>query len=370
MHLAVMRKINWWHVEFGGRERESLLCAFDSKSFTIGSYTQKLEDSLAKSLGVPYVVVTNSGTSALTMALLTLGVGQGDQVLVPNITWIATAQAAAMIGADVILVDTLPDLPVMDLIDLQRKITSKTKAILPVHMNGRDANISELKKIAENHGIYLVEDACKAMFSRNRSKSGENYLGTLGDMGCFSMGMISLVPACFGGFVVTHKREFHDRLKVIRWHGVSQNQGEEYTCLASNFKYSDLLASLALSHLHSRDQKIGRLISIYQRYQEGLKGLSFIEMIPVDVEAGEIPLLIDVRSPIRGKICAYLREQGVETCNFHLPLHHAPYLKGNGVFHNSTAMAAESFHLPCGPDQSIENVDCCLDLLYKYQDNE
>lgn len=362
-----MKKINWWCVEFGAHERENLLSAFDSRSFTLGRYTQELEESLAIALNVPYVVVTNSGTSALTMALLALDVGPGDEVLVPNITWIATAQAAAILGATVIPVDTLHQIPVMDLLDLRHKISSKTKVVVPVHMNGRNANIAEIGEIAVEHGIFIVEDACKAMFSRNRKKSGEGYLGTFGDMGCFSMGMISLVPTCFGGFVVTHRRDQYERLRTIRWHGVEQGVNEEYAYLASNFKYSDLLASLGLSHFRSREEKIAKLNKVYDRYLDGLRGLDFVELIPVDVGEGELPLLVDVRSPVRSEITRYLSNYGVETCNFHPPIHQAPYLNGSGSYCNSIKLAGESFHLPCGPHQPLENVDFCLELLKNFR---
>jgi dTDP-4-amino-4,6-dideoxygalactose transaminase len=109
------------------------------------------------------------------------------------------------------------------------------------------------------------------------------------------------------------------------------------------------------------------LREVYNRYSEGLRGLDFVEMIPVDVESGELPLLNDVRSPIREKVRSYLSEHGIETCNFHPPVHLAPYLKRKGAFSNSTSLAGESFHLPCGPDQPIENVEYCIELLHKFK---
>lgn len=362
-----MKKISWWYTEFGTAEREALLQAFDAKSLTTGRFTQELEQSFAKALGVPYVVATNSGTSALTMALLALDIKPGDEILVPNITWIATAQAGAMLGAHVIPVETLPDRPVMDLKDLQRRITSKTKVIMPVHMNGRNSHALEIKALAQSKGIAFVEDTCKAMFSR----IPEGFLGTFGDMGCFSMGMISLVPACYGGFVVTRDAALYERLKVHRWHGVEQGppplEEEHYTYLASNYKYSDLFASMGLSHFHKREANIQKLIALYKRYEQGLKGLDFIDMVEVRVDTGEVPLLIDVRSRHREKLRMYLKEHGIGTCNFHPPLHLAKYLKGTGSYDASTALARESFHLPCGPSQTLEDVDFVIDRVRKFK---
>jgi perosamine synthetase len=322
---------------------------------------------LEDSLGVRHVVVTNSGTSALTMALIALDIGPGDSVMVPDITWIATAQAVNLVGADVISIDTLPGLPIMDINLLESKMSSSVKAIIPVHMNGRSVDMISLKKYAEDKNVHLIEDACKAMFSRNQVKNGEGYLGTLGDMGCFSMGMISLVPAAYGGFIVTNNSILYEKLKVIRWHGVAYNPKEVYVSRASNFKYSDLLSSMAISQLNDRDSKIKKLNNIYSRYKEGLSGLSFINLVPVDIEAGEIPLLNDVRSLERDSVVDYLKRFGIETCNFHAPIHEAPYLNCQGEFKNSKVMSNEAFHLPCGPDQKTEEIDYCIEILRQYK---
>ena len=359
--------INWWKIDFGKDERDSLLRAFDDRSFTIGLYTDKLEKQLAHKFEVPYVVVTNSGTSALTMALLAAGIKTGDQVLVPNVTWIATAQAAALLGAEVVLVDTLKNIPVMDLNDLKTKINPRVRAIIPVHYNGRDANVPEIKKIADLNKIAIIEDSCKAMFSKNMKISGEDFLGTVGDMGCFSMGMISLLPSCYGGFVVTRNRDLYEKLKVIRWHGVDQTYGEEYKYLSSNFKCSDLMSSLAISHLASVESKLNRLNVIYKMYEDALHHLDFISIIPVDIEAGEVPLLMDVKTPIRERLTKFLSENKIGTCNFHEPLNLAKYLHAKGEFINSVPMARESFHLPCGPGQTNESIEITIKALKAFK---
>jgi dTDP-4-amino-4,6-dideoxygalactose transaminase len=185
-------------------------------------------------------------------------------------------------------------------------------------------------------------------------------------MGCFSMGMISLVPAAYGGFVVTNDDVLYEKLKIIRWHGVAYSPNEVYVSRSSNFKYSDLFASMAIGQLEDRSRKIKNLVDIYYRYKEGLSGLDFIKLIPVDIESGELPLLNDVRSSERDNVTKYLKSYGVETCNFHAPMHDAPYLKCNNVFKNSTIMAGEAFHLPCGPDQEAESIEYCIELLRQY----
>jgi dTDP-4-amino-4,6-dideoxygalactose transaminase len=181
------------------------------------------------------------------------------------------------------------------------------------------------------------------------------------------MGMISLLPAAYGGFVVTNNDDLYEKLKIIRWHGVAYSPNEEYRHRGANFKYSDLFASMAISQLRKRDLYIEKLQNIYGLYETGLRELDFIGLIKSNINSGEVPLLNDVRSANRKQIVSYLKDHGVETCNFHAPLHQAHYLENNGGFINSRSMTSESFHLPCGPGQSIEDIEHCIRVLKKYR---
>jgi dTDP-4-amino-4,6-dideoxygalactose transaminase len=151
-----MQQIPWWYTQIGEEERRSLLSAFEQKRFSQGAVTDEFEQRLAAMLAAPYVVVTTSGTAALTRALLALGVGPGDEVIVPALTWLATANAAAILGARVVLVDCLPDLPLIDPSAVRRKLSARTKVIIPVHLNGRSCRLDELKAIAQEAGAAIV----------------------------------------------------------------------------------------------------------------------------------------------------------------------------------------------------------------------
>jgi dTDP-4-amino-4,6-dideoxygalactose transaminase len=203
-----------------------------------------VENLAASILDVPYVLMTNSGSSALLMSLMALDIGPGDEVIVPSLTWIATAQAPGILGAKVIACDTLQDQPIIDAKLIESLITPKTKAIIPVHLNGRYCDLDAIKLLARKYHLAIVEDSCKGLFS---SRNG-NYFGTIGDMGCFSLGMISPVSVGFGGLIATRNLALYDKLKLIRDHGVVRNP-ENYSLLGFNFKISDLLASLAIPQL-------------------------------------------------------------------------------------------------------------------------
>jgi perosamine synthetase len=360
--MAPNKKIPWWFTEVGEIEKRLVIDAFDKKKFSMGSVTRDFENQMAEKLGVRYAVACPSGTASLTMALMAAGMQPGDEVIVPALTWIATANAAAVLGAKVVLADCLPDSPLINTAEVKKKITKKTKAIIPVHLNGRACAVDELKEMARGKNIVIIEDACKAMYCR----TPQGYLGTLGDIGCFSLGMVSLISAGYGGMVITNRQDIFEKLVVIRNQGVPAQGDEKYLMLSFNFKFSDLLASIGLGQLSRLQEKIEHLDKVYRAYTEGLAGLSYLKVIPVDVESGKISLCYEVRSSQRENIIKYLEENNVEPLRFHLPLQQAPYLKNSGAFPNAGKFAEEGFILPCGPSQPLENVKRCVELLQNW----
>ncbi len=360
-----MEKIPWWYTEIGEAEKASVLTAFDHKNFSMGPVTAELELKISQTLGVKYVVLVPSGTAALTAALMAAGVSSGDEVIVPGLTWIATANAAAILGAKVVLVDCQSEVPLIDPDAVKKKISSRTKAIIPVHLNGRACALEELRQMANDCGAVLIEDACKAFASR----APQGYLGTIGGLGCFSLGMIAPVSAGYGGAVVTNNPEYYEKLIRIRNQGVPLKGEEQYALLGFNFKYSDILASIGLAQLSRLDNKLKHIRVIYETYKSALSTHPHLHLISVNVASGEIPLCAEFRSSYREEIISYLADHGVETLRFHRPLHEAAYLKNEADFPNATSFANEGFILPCGPSQPLENVSRCIELLQAWKPN-
>ncbi|MBX7136857.1 MAG: DegT/DnrJ/EryC1/StrS family aminotransferase [Oligoflexia bacterium] len=357
-------RIPWWHTELGANERESLLSAFDNKGFSMGRYTAELEKRFCEMLDVPYAVLTPSGTAALCMAMTAVGVGPGDEVIVPDVGWIATANAAAMLGATVRIVDIVPDLPLIDANKVPAVLTQRTKVIVPVHLNGRACNLEVLKKQARDAGAYLIEDSCKALGSRHSGK----YLGTFGDLGCFSLGMVSLVTIGYGGLVVTSDKSHYERLLLIRSQGVASYDEEDYACKSFNFRVSDLSAAIGLAQIARVPEKKQHLLKIYEMYRAGLEGLDYIRQIPVKIADGELPLLCEVRSEKSTELLKYLKQNDVVGLRLHIPLHCADYLKNTeGAFPNADKMTAEGFILPCGPCHPLKNVERCIELVRSWK---
>ena len=242
-----MAKINWWQTEFTTGEAEAAARAISQGRLSQGELVAELEIKLGKYLGVRNVVATTSGSDALLLSLWAAGVLPGDEVLVPNRTWIATAHSVSLLGAIPIFVDTEVNQPVISLSDLKNKVTSRTKAVIPVHLNGRNAHIDEVLKFGEDFGIRVIEDAAQALGSKDSSGS---FLGTKSLAGCFSLSVAKVISSGQGGFIATSHDDFAAQLRAMRTHGIENviDPGE-WGRLGFNFRFTDVLASIGLEQL-------------------------------------------------------------------------------------------------------------------------
>jgi len=352
--------IYWWNTELAEPEKIEMLRAFSERRFTLSRSVERVEELFATLLNVPYVVMTNSGSSALLMALLSLELEPEDEVIVPAVTWIATPQAPALLNLKVRVCDCQENTPIMDLNHLERLVTEKTKVIIPVHLNGRHCNLNKIQALASSVGAFIIEDACKALFS----KGTQGYLGTIGDIGCFSLGMISPVSVGYGGLLATNKKELYLKLKKIRDHGV-QRQPELYEYLGFNFKISDILASLAIPQLLNIEEKKQKFLAIHNYYSEKVQNAD-IQIMPSDKKGGSLPIYVEAISEKREEVIAYLEKNSIQVSRYHLPIYQASYLNAEGSFPNAKRFTEQSFILPSGPAQKLEDIQMVVDQLNKF----
>jgi len=352
-------KVTWWWTEIGEPEKAEINRAVDSRRFSQGPFAVELENALRKKLGVPHVIVTPSGSLALLMAMMAAGVEAGDEVIVPDRTWIATAHGAAILGARIVLADSESDTPLIDVGEIAKRITPKTKAIIPVHLNGRACDMEGILALARPRGICVVEDAAQAMLSR----SPLGMLGTIGDMGCFSLGMTKLISMGHGGAIATRRDDLYEKLFLIRENGVTDRMTETATTLGCNFRVSDLQSAMGLAQLNRADQKVAHVIRVYQRYADGLANMPHVRVLPVDLDKGEVPLWTEVVCRDRAKIAAALLKEGIEVHFGHRSLGRAPQLRAAGDYPNSQFYDANLARLPCGPGQPLENVDRVIQII-------
>ena len=319
---------------------------------------------MAEALDIPYVVATTNGSIAILMALMSLGIKTGDEVIIPNRTWIATAHAPMMLGAKLVMIDVLPNRPVMDTSLIKGKINSRTRAIIPASLCGCAVNMEEVWQVAKDHDISVVEDAAQGLFSKYKGE----YMGTRSDVGCFSLAISKLVSTGQGGFTATRNQKLYEQMRLIRTHGVEDvNDATPFTRMGFNFRYTDLHASLGLVQLAIVEERIKNLIRIYTIYRDALEELEWINLIPVNVEDGEIPLYVEIMVEEREKIMEYLSSKKIQTRAIYPDLDTARHLDCIDDFPNARVFGKKGLVLPCGPDQPIENIERVLEALYLFR---
>ncbi|MGE5863373.1 MAG: DegT/DnrJ/EryC1/StrS family aminotransferase [Nitrososphaerales archaeon] len=225
-------------------EKQQIIKVLDENALTSaardgGKRVQEFESSLRSFLNVKHAIAVNSGTAALHASLLALDIKADDEVLLPSFTFVATANSVVASGAKPVFVDINTKDYTIDLHDLKRKISKKSKVILPVHLYGHPSDLCELNEIANQYSLYLIEDACQSLGSIYKNKQ----TGTFGTMGCFSMYAGKVVTAGEGGAIVTNDDELADTLKMIRNHGMVE--GYDTQRLGLNYRLPELSAAIA-----------------------------------------------------------------------------------------------------------------------------
>jgi dTDP-4-amino-4,6-dideoxygalactose transaminase len=350
-----MRKIPWWQTEFASGEAEAASSAIASGRLSQGPIVAEFENRLREYLGVRNVIATTSGSDALLLALWATGVRPGDEVLVPNRTWIATAHSVLLLGAVPVIVDTDSDRPVISLVDLERKVSEKTRVVIPVHMNGRDAHIDEVLKFGDRYKLKVIEDAAQALGSKDLSGA---FLGTKSLAGCFSLSVAKVISSGQGGFITSNDDEFATRLRRMRTHGVENVvEPKNWGLLGFNFRFTDVLASIGMEQLKKLDKRLNRLRQIHQKYQSGLASLTTVSLIDVQTSQGEIGPYIEVLCKDRSALVAHLNHFGVETRIFYPDVNKADYMSRSTHNPNSERFGRDGLYLPSGPALHDESID-------------
>lgn len=341
-----MRNLSWWEPQVGEAERALIAQVLDSNYLNDGELTTRFEQALAARIGCKHVVAVTSGTTAIFLALAGLGVGHGDEVIVPDVTFIATANAVTMTGARPVLVDVDGATLSMDPEALLRAITPRTKAVVPVHVSGRPADLRSILEIARQHGLYVVEDAAEAFMSKVDGKC----LGTFGIAGCISFSPNKTITTGQGGVVITDDDKLNNRLRELKDQGrpLRGTGGDDvHHSIGYNFKFTNLQAAIGLGQLHYLDSRLARMQDIYRWYSRGLGGLDGISLAGFNLERGESPQWTDAFVDRRDELDRFLAENGIHCRRFWFPIHtQAPYRLPDNAFPNSTRMTRKALWLP------------------------
>ena len=358
-----MNEISWWRTTIGENEIKRVVESIRNECVSQGRVTKEFEDKLSDFFEVENVVAVSSGSTALMMSLMAIGIKPGDEVLIPNRTWIATAHAVHLLGGKVVLVDVEQDRPIMDVKLLEKAITLRTKAIIPVHINGRSTDMSVIRTIAEKYNLAVIEDAAQAIASRNSN----GYLGTQSDIGCFSLSLTKCISTGQGGFAVTNNKDLAHKMRAIRTHGVENVMDpKKWMMLGFNFRFTDLQASIGIEQLRRIPERVKHLKELYSVYVEGLQDSPF-KLIPVNLEEGEVPLYNEYLVEDREEWIQCLDSVGIETRPFYPDIDKASYLPNfNQDFPNSTKYGIFGIYLPSGPDQKITNIKIVINRINSF----
>ncbi len=364
--IKTKKNIPLWNIEVGEPEIENISQAIRNRKVSQGSITEEFQKELAGMLGAPHVVCTTSGTAALMLAYMAIGLRPGDEIIVPDRTFIATVNAAMMLGASVRLVDVRPDRPLLDPAGIEAQITARTKAIVPVHLNGRGADMEAIQDIADRHGLAVVEDAAQALMSRREDR----HLGTFARFGCFSLGMAKLLTTGQGGFVTCRTTDDYNLLQKLRNQGVFDvTRSRDYGMLAGNFKFTDIQAAIGLAQIKRVPGRMERQRQIYHAYKQRLESVGCLRCVEVYTDRGELPLRAEFLCTERDKFIAIMAEQGVPVLSQPPSLHESPHLSIQGEFKNSDEYSGHLITLPCGPDQALENVEQVIDIVKRVDES-
>jgi len=298
---------------------------------SLGKYIDMFEKKFAKYCGVKYAVATSNGTTALHLTLVSLGITKDDEVIIPDFTFVATASAVKYIGAKVITVDIEKDTLCISPKAIEKAITSKTKAIIPVHLYGYPANMKEINKIAKKYNLYVVEDAAEAHGAEENGKK----VGGLSDAGVFSFYGNKIITSGEGGMITTNNEELCKKLRYLRDHAMSKDKRYWHTEVGFNYRMTNLQAALGVAQFERIDELLAKKKEIFEWYQEELKDIKNIKLNFQKENYKNVYWMICVEiigynEEQRDDLLMKLKENGIDGRPFFYPVSDMPmYEKSN-----------------------------------------
>jgi dTDP-4-amino-4,6-dideoxygalactose transaminase len=370
-------KIPLSDIDLGEEEIEEVTRVLRSKWLSMGPVTQRFEEEFAKYLGVKHAFAVSNGTAALHIAHKVLDIGPKDEVIVPSLTFVATANAVLYCGAKPVFADitSLDDLNISPE-DISPKITNRTKAITVVHYGGYPCNMSTIMKIARENGLKVIEDAAHAPGAEYRSRK----LGTIGDIGCFSFFANKNMVTGEGGMLVTNDDSLSERIRIIRSHGMTTLTWERYQGHAHsydvvdtgyNYRLNEIASALGLVQLKKLEQNNKKRKGITEEYRKQLKDISWVT-IPFQITEGEpshhiLPILLS-EDISREKFMENLKEKGIQTSIHYPPIHlFSNYCRmfgfKDGMLPKTEFVGKHEVTLPLHPLMTEEDVEYIVDCI-------
>ena len=323
-----------------------------------GKYVRKLEEEFADFCGVKHGIAVANGTVSLHLALLLADIGPGDEVIVPTLTFVAPANAVRYTGATPVFVDSCAKNWSMDPTLIEENITSRTRAIIPVHLYGHPVDMEPILRLAEKYDLYVVEDAAEAHGAEYKGRR----VGSLGDIGSFSFYGNKIITTGEGGMLTTDDDQLAEKARFLRDHAMSKDKRYWHSMVGYNYRMTNLQAAVGVAQLEYINDIIHSKIQVAKWYDKNLKHSSAIVRPPQANWAKNVywlySILVTDDSPLnRDELIMALRERNIDARPFFYPMHQLPaHQEAKGSYPIADELSRQGLNLPSYPTLEYEQV--------------
>lgn len=338
---------------------------------SVGSYVDLFEIKFAEYVKAKKSVVTMNGTAAIQLALLALGIEEGDEVIVPSLTFISPVNAIKYVGATPVFVDVCRDTYVMNAEKIEELITPKTKAILPVHIYGHPADMDKIMDIAKKHNLFVIEDATEALGSEYKGRM----IGTIGHIGCFSFNGNKLITTGAGGMLVSNTDDYADRAKFLSTQTkvVLENKAFYHPEVGYNFRMPNLLAAFGVAQLENIEEFLQIKRSNAEYYNKLLMNIKGVTL-PVEKEGAKncfwlySVVIEDEFGITRDELIQKLKERGIESRPFFMPIHDMPPYKAckHGDLKVTNELYSKGINLPSSVGLTHKDIELICEAIKEF----
>ena len=341
-----------------GRELEYVTeCVKTNWVSSLGSFVTRFENEFAAFCRCAYGVAVSNGTVALHLALAVLDIGPGDEVIVPSLTFVATANAVRYTGATPVFVDSEPRTWNLDPDAVEAAITPRTRAIIPVHIYGHPADMDRIMEIARRHNLWVIEDAAEAHGAEYRGRR----VGSVGHIGCFSFYGNKIITTGEGGMLVTNDAALARRAQFLRDHAMDPERRYWHLEVGFNYRLTNIQAALGVAQLERIDHLIALRRSHARQYQNELADVSGLTLQPEEPWARSVfwmysVLIEDNYGYTRDEVIAGLKQKGVDTRPFFYPSHVMPPYQTGQHLPVAEELSRKGLNLPSGPTLTKEQI--------------
>lgn len=328
-----------------------------------GKFLSEFESMISKSIGVEHAIATSSGTTALHLALASLGIGPGHEVIVPSLTFVATANAVKYCGATPVFTDVSPDTWCIDRNAVEKVLSHRTKAVLPVHLFGNVADISEIRHSLIGKDIAIVEDAAEAQGGSINGKAA----GSLGDVSCLSFYGNKIITTGEGGMLGTNSDVLAERARKLRDHGMDPKRPYWHDEIGFNYRMTNIQAAVGVAQMERFQEIISKRNEVFIWYRERLKSTEHVSLQPTPIDTQPAPWMFTVlldESHV-DSVRTHMMKSGVDTRPIFKPMHLLPIYQSSGDFHVSEDVAARGLCLPTYSGITESQVDRVCEVLLK-----